>query len=344
MQLPALGVLRSLVRHYAEVLRVLDLKRTEQPLVLPNNHWFPDAFLGDQTSFERLVARMQGYAGLEDKEIEARLLGATDAAGCKPQGCGTGSCGTGSTSTPTEGPRLLRSGGAWLLEMPAAAVNQPIALTANVARSLGQVRLAEAGLDNDDPGVAELAATALGFGVLLLEGSHLYSKSCGGPSVGRATALGCEELALPFALFVAIERHRVRAALGELSTTQRAVTDEAWVLVQSNAALVELLAHSPARVARGEFQLGEARSWLARVLGLGGSGASKVADPEQAALRALERGDDVEDIAALLGSKGAQTATASKRAAQDDVSQLVDEALAELHAPEANATRSTAAE
>ncbi len=39
------------------------------------------------------------------------------------------------------------------------------------------------------PELAEATAVALGFGVLLLEASFLYRKSCGGPQVGRATAL-----------------------------------------------------------------------------------------------------------------------------------------------------------
>ena len=54
-----------------------------------------------------------------------------------------------------------------------------------------------------DPAYAELAALSLGFGVLLLEASYLYSKSCGGPSVQRATALQTDELSGLFALFLA---------------------------------------------------------------------------------------------------------------------------------------------
>lgn len=176
---------------------------------------------------------------------------------------------------------------------------------------------------------AELAATALGFGVLLLEASYIYSKSCGGPSVGTATALSLGELALPEALFLAMEGHTYRDIASELSTTQRAIMAEAWALADSNRSLIELLKTRPDRVKAGHFQLGEARSWLQRLFSKKKKPA--VSDPAQAALAALERGESVDSVAALLGSSSPAPRTPARRTTpKDDIDDLVGEALAEL--------------
>lgn len=339
MELPASSELRLVVQRYAEVLAALELSSGEQPLVLPTADWFPDRFAGDQASLEGLVARMQGYAGLEAVEIEAALIGEAADPSCGAGGCGTGACATPKQSL--EAPRLLVGEHGFRIEMPVQALGHSIAFTASLARMLGQIRLLAAGRKEVDPVSSELAATALGFGVLMLEASHLYSKSCGGPSVGKATALGCAQLALPFALFVASEGHKLRPALAQLAVTQRAVVDEAWAVAQSNGALVERLKTSPERVAKGDFKLGEARSWLARLFA--GERRKPQKNSELAALEALERGEDLDHIASLLATESPGTAApggasrgqqASKKSApaSDDVRALVDEALAELRA------------
>lgn len=330
VQLPEPPIQRVVIQRYAEVLEALQLTPGEQPLVLPTSEWFPDRFTGDQASFEGLVARMQGYAGLEDQEIEAVLVGAEEAASCGAGGCGTGGCAT--PKQPLEGPRLVARDSGFRFEMPAAAVAHPIALTAGVARLLGQLRLVRRGNLAADAVLAELSATALGFGVLLLEGSYLYSKSCGGPSVGTTTALSVGELGLAMAIFLEFEGHKPRAALAELSTTQRAVLEEARAVVESNRSIVEQLKARPQRIQQGRFELGEARSFLARWF----SGKKKrtPGDAESLALVALERGDSVENIAALLDqAPNASALKAQKPRAQDDVGDLVDEALAELRGP-----------
>jgi hypothetical protein len=224
--------------------------------------------------------------------------------------------------------------------MPAKALSHAIAFTASIARMLGQVRLLEAGHENPAPALGELAATGLGFGVLLLEASHLYSKGCGGPSVGKATALSCAELALPFALFVAAEGHKMRPALAQLAVTQRAVVDEAWAMAESNRGLVERLKTAPERVARGDFKLGEAKSWLSRLFG----GGKKQAKGDLAALEALERGASVDEVASLLGAGPVSTATSSapSKPENDELKALVDEALAELRGEQSANERAAA--
>jgi len=342
MELPAIADLRLGVQRYAEALAALELTPGEQPLLLPTADWFPDRFNGDQDSFERLVARMQGYAGLEAVEIEARVIGEVEAANCGTGGCGTGGCAT--PKAEVESPRLMvNEGGGYRIEMPAKALGHSIAFTASLARMLGQIRLLEAGHAKTDAVLGELAATGLGFGVLLLEASHLYSKSCGGPSIGKATALGCADLALPFALFVAAEGHKLRPALAELAVTQRAVVDEAWALAQSNRALVERLKKDPERVARGDFKLGEARSWLSRLFG--GEKKRAKGDVNIEAFEALERGESLDEVASMLGAEPARTKSNARPAdaKNDELKALVDEALAELRS-EPNETGRTAAE
>jgi hypothetical protein len=301
--LPDLSVLRLLTQRYAAVVQGLGLSPGEQPLVLPNGEWFPDRFTGDQESLELLLARMQGYAGLEETPIRSLVTG--EVGDCDSGGCGTGSCAAPSLGGET--PTLSREDSGYLIEIPGPALGHPIALTATLSRMLGHVRLSEAGEAEPSAMPAELAATALGFGVLLLEGSFLYSKSCGGPNVGTATALSPGELALPFALFLAHEDHAARPALKELGATQKAAVEEALALVASNPRLVERLRRDPGRVARGGFELGEARSWLSRIFG---AKNKPPRDRVEAALEALERGESVDAVAGMLGADARERAAA----------------------------------
>jgi len=292
----------ELVEPYAATLETLELTAGEPLLVLPNAEFFPDRFTGDAASVERLVARMQGYAGLEAVTIDVELAG--EAPSNAASGCGTGGCGTGACATPevtSSASRLERSPERWLMRVPAAELADPIVLTARVATSLGAVALAERGSEAAaDTFGAELAAVALGFGVLLLEASYLYKKSCGGPSVSSATAFGCRELALLFALSVAREKQSLRAALGELGTTQRAVVKDAAVFVAECPTLVRRLRESPARVARGDYQLQDGGSLLSKLFGRRTRPRTNEERLDDA-LAALERGASLEEVERLVG-------------------------------------------
>jgi hypothetical protein len=313
------------------VLSKLELEAGEQPAVLPNGEWFPDTFKGDIESLERLVCRMQGYAGLEATEIGVRFSGEEPGEGSSCSPAKASSCGSCAPTVPgADEVGLERTADGFTMTLPRSVVAHPIAMTSTVARMLGAVRLLEAGETNPTAERAELSAVALGFGVLLLEGSYVYAKSCGGPSVTKLTALGCAELSFAFSLFSATEGHSIGDARKELSTTQRAAIDEAWALVRSNKKLVERLKTDPDAVAADRFDLGESRSWLAGVLGFGGR--KKPADAEAAALEALERGDDLDHVAALVqrAPENRAPAAAKRERVRDDVSDLVDEALREL--------------
>lgn len=330
---------RSLAVEYAKMVEGLELEAGEPLLVLPNADFFPDRFTGDQASVEGLCARIQGYAALEDANVETLLVGTPAvkaAGGCGPSGCGSGACSTSDTSEA--GPRVERTNGRWLLRVPAAELANSIVLTARLATSLGAIALAERHPEGAalaaDPTQAELAATALGFGVLLLEASHLYSKSCGGPNVQRATTLGADELSVLLAFSLAREGHPAKDALAEVATTQRALLREAVALVEESPGLVRLLKEEPRRVARGDFRLRDKGSFLSRWFGKKPARASS-ADREALALAALERGASVDELADLVTPLEAESTPVEKRqrpqSGEDaELRSLVDEALREV--------------
>ena len=300
------AAVRPLVESYAELVSALEIPAGEPLLVLPNGEFFPDVYSGDSASVERLAARMQGYAGLESVNVDFGVSGEISGS---EGGCGTGGCGSGACATPAveiSEPRLRRTEQGYAVRVPAVELGDPIVLTARLATALGAIALLERHADGEacvrDATAAELAAVALGFGVLMLEASYLYKKSCGGPHVTHATKLGCAELALVFALSAAREKHALRAALAELGTTQRVVVKDAAALVAESPALVRSLREHPLRVARGDFALRDGRSWLSRLFGARSRPKSEE-ERMTAALAALERGASVDELAELVGSQ-----------------------------------------
>jgi hypothetical protein len=169
-------------------------------------------------------------------------------------------------------------------------------MTARLSTALSAVMMLQTA-ESDEVGsaLAETAAVSLGFGVLLLEASYLYRKSCGGPQIGRATSLDCRALSIMFCLFLAREGLTPRAARSELSATQRALVDSAWEIVGESPTLVSSLKSNLSRVASGRFPLRDGGSWLSRLWNKRRSG-------EDEALAALERGASVDEIATLLGA------------------------------------------
>jgi hypothetical protein len=325
---------RALAQRYARLVDELELEQGEPLLVLPNAEYFPDRFTGDAASVERLTARMQGYAALEHLEIQVKLVGEPVPA---KGGCGTGACSAPgcapSEADGSSGPRVERTADGYVFRVPSEELGHSIVLTARLATSLGAVALMErhprGATLASDPAQAELAATALGFGVLLLEASYLYSKSCGGPNVQRATVVPTEELATLFTLFLAREEHPLKDALAELGTTQRAVVKEAWVIIDESPGLVALLKKDPERVARGNFSVRDGVSFFSKLFGRGKRPQATPAEREAAALSALERGATVEELEDLLGPGAASAPKARPKTESDaELRALVDEALA----------------
>jgi hypothetical protein len=326
MQLPHLQVTRAVIQRYARVLGRYGGEWGTRPLVLPNGDFFPDHFAGDQPSLAKLLQRMQQHAGLSDIPVEAVVV-PRDPEALTGGGCGSGSC-TPAVKGGGDFPRLVDRGDSWLLQVPEAELGHPVVLTTNLARSLSVVFLTETQVEGEvfEPPfdvTADFVAVGLGFGALLLQGSYIYSKSCGGPSIASVTKVGVGELAILSSLFIAMGKHSFRDALRELDTTQRALLEEARDLVESNRPLIAALASDPGRVARGDFTLAEATGWLGRLL-------AKRRKPAQAGTSFDENLslDEVEDLFVSLAPKHRSTPPAAPaNPARDELKALVSEAL-----------------
>ena len=321
MDLPNREVRQGLVAAYAEVVASLGLSSTERALVLPNGEFFPDQFSADEPSVQRMLDRLLEHAGISDMALVVRFWGGESAASC-----GTGACGScGPTQADPEAEsvqRLLDAGEHWQVNVLPAEVGSPVALGSALCHAIALAVLREA----DAPPqrlqldlAIDLTAIALGYGVLLLEGSHIYRKSCGGPSIARATTLGPTEVALVLALSAAVNEQALRKVGKHLSATQREAFAEAVAWADSNTALVQTLRAAPERVARGEFQLRETNSWLGRWLG------SKLRRTPSA-----ESATTIEELeAALSGESTARPALKPRDPKLDEIRRLVDEALSE---------------
>jgi hypothetical protein len=252
---------------------------------------------------------------------------------CADGGCGKcadGGCGDCSSHEENDGPtpRLVDLGDEWLIQVPAAEVRANIVLTTNLAKVLGLIFLLEnlpKGTSIEQPVEAsvEIASVALGFGALLLEGSYLYSKSCGGPKVGRVTTLDCGSISLLTALFIARGKHRSQPLKRHLSTTQSAAFGEAEHLVSANRTLVEKLATSPEQLLSGEISIRTSLGLWDRVFG-GRRGAK--ADLRQVSDFDL---DELEAMVSAQPAIEAQRRSHGADAKHAELRALVDDALAE---------------
>jgi len=324
MELPNNEVRRGLVSAYAhlvdrvEVLSVHSLESGERPLVLPNGEFFPDVFTGDEASVQRLLDRLLEHAGLADMAVVARFSGDAEAS------CGTGACGScaPAQAEPESVERLVDAGEFWQVNVLPTEVGQPVALSSALCRAVALAVLREADMPPQELPLdlaVDVTAVALGYGVLLLEGSHIYRKSCAGPSVARTTALGPTEAALVLALSAAVNGQSLRRVSKLLSPTQQEALSEATAWADSNPVLVQSLRADPERVARGEYELKEPSSWLGRWLG------SKV--KRAPTLDSAATIDELE--AALLAAKPVRASQKPLDPKLEEIRRLVDEALSE---------------
>lgn len=271
MELPDDRTLRDLVQRYASIIERFGDDIGKRPMVLPNGKFFPDQFTGDLSSVGRLLRRMQSHAGMADIPIR---IGVADPDAAQDASCGSGACG--SCAAPSVSPeiaalRLVDLGDAWRVNIAPAEAQNPVVLTAALARALGHIFLleetsAERPIEEPLEVTVELTTVALGLGTLLLAGSYLYQKSCGGPNVACLTALGVGELSVAFALFAKHSGHSLRTARSELDATQRDQLSEAETWLASNPRVSQLLVSDPLRLVLGDFELSETKSWVARML------------------------------------------------------------------------------
>ena len=267
------------MRRYASLIaRDQDQDNTRQ-IVLPTGAFFPDEFDGDAGSVNLLFWRLQEHSALTDVDVELRFLddggGGASAPGCGS--CSTSGCGPGKgNSAPAPVPPIARLKDAYRVDVLMSQARTPVTLTAYLATALARVYIEEnGGLEEFPPGewrtTCELSAVSLGFGVLLANASHMFSKGCGGVRVDRATALSVTETVLALALFAALGEKAPSSFTAALDPTQRSAWSEAKLWTDSNQKLIRRIRRDPSEVARDDMlDIQEAKPWLARVLGIGG--------------------------------------------------------------------------
>jgi hypothetical protein len=350
MELPNLAQRAELVRRYAHLLAFFGRELGQRPLVLHDGAFFPDVFENDQPSLERLVRRLQVHAGMSDIPIQVQLLdadgnttsGCGSGAGVSGAGCGSGACGP-KPSAAKDGEsmtRLVETEHSWLLNVQEGELRHAVALTTTLARALAQIFLVETS-DSSAPveppleASVDLTTVALGLGLLSLEGSYIYGKGCGGPSVTRVTALSVGEMATACALFIAVGGHSGSRALAKLSTTQKALLGEANEWVASNADVVRRLKSAPGLLATRAPDLKETRSWLARLF----DRSAREPSLEEALAGNLGETELLELARSAgprrQGATGEASAPrrASRSAEDDELKALVDEALRSRESP-----------
>ncbi len=344
MELPDLASRAELVRRYAHVLQHFGSEIGERPLVLQNGSFFPDAYDKSEASVARLVRRLQAHAGLDDIPIQVRVV-SLEASELGSGGCGSGACAPAQVGGNAGASRLEEGAAGWVLNVFDAELHHPVALTCTLARALARVFLLEtesptAPVEAPVEASVDLACVALGLGTLVLEGSYVYAKSCGGPSVTQLTNLSVGELAVVCSLFIAVGGHSGRRALTELGTTQRALLSEANDWAASNAAIIDQLATDPGHLASKAPALTDTRPWLLRVFD---RKPRKNSEPSLERALSGELGDA--ELLALARSAGEKAASgraagdgaeATRRAraprgpsdtSRDELRALVDEAL-----------------
>jgi hypothetical protein len=263
MDLPDDLSLRRIVKTYAHLRAEHGAAIGRPALVQPTAEFFPDPFRPDIASLDRLLRRMMEYAPLSS-ELGVELAVFAPEPDHQAGGCGSAACGTG----PGNG-----SGGVGVAELDdryrvvvsATDVANADVLSTSLARSVGALVLHEAG-EHVGAEASEIAATVCGFGVLLLNGSAVWAKSCGGLRMAQATITPVDEMAVALALFVAVHEHKVSQARKHLGATQREAFDVAQDWVDSNPMLVETLRDRPERLAAGAIDFDPVRSvfgqWL----------------------------------------------------------------------------------
>ena len=258
----------------------------------------------------------------------------TQPADASSQHCEPGACGRCDSDEQLDSPepRLVDLGEQWLIQIPANELRNDVVLTTAIAKLIGLIFLLEnlpQGSRIEEPvdTTIEVASTALGFGALLLEGSYLYTKSCGGPKIGRVTSLSCSEIAVLTALFVVRGRHKSKALKRCLGTTQSAAYRDAEALIRANRSLLAELESDAPSLASGSVTLRESTSLWNRMFG-----------PK----RSLASGDrssndfDIGELEAMVASTPGAPRRQSPRAndaVHDELRALVDDALAESANP-----------
>ncbi len=294
-------------------------------LVEPTSRFFPERPDGSGEAMRAIFARTVEHAGLGDVEIDVSIhVPEQDPLG---GGCSSGACGPKDAKTDQAPPLLGRKATGYAVALPGALAGAPPLLGAHLTRVVSAMFLHEADaiatLDRREvDGAVDLAATWLGFGVIVANGSHVVSKGCGGIRITRATTLPVEEVGVALAMFAELFEVTPEQARRHLEPTPREAFDEGAAWVRANAATVRMLKSSPRAIEEGAFRLKPARGWLARTLGLGA---------KRAPTDALEA-DDAElarELARATAKRAPRPTDAAREARLARARAAVDDALAE---------------
>lgn len=289
-------------------------------LVLPTEEFFPDTFDGTPEAVIALFRRVQAHAGLSDIDTEIMFVtpeGQTASAG----GCASGACGPGGKIETRLDRVGRRKDGSYVVTIGTSEVGHPVVLTTAMVRSVACMFMTEAGAyddlaPNDREPTTDIAATMLGFGVLVTNGSHVVVKGCGGAKTHSATRLKTDELTLALAIFCRTFGVDMRLAYKHLDEVPREHFNRSETWVRTNAAVVRRLKEDPNGIRKDAFVLDQAESWVSRVFSFGRGKRSPTAEET---LEQLER-----SLPAAQPRKAMDPERAKKLA---ELRALVDESL-----------------
>jgi len=290
-------------------------------LVLPTSKFFPDHFDGRPASINRLLERVAGHAGLGDASLSLDIVGA------EGSGDRCGSSGCCSTGGPT--PQISRvkrestcAGDRYVVAVLPQEIGNPTVLTTAFVRAVSHIFMLEAALHEEvalpEAEVAiDLAGVLLGFGVLLANGSYIYSKGCGGVRIGSATKLPVQEIAVALAVYCRLNDVAANVLQPHLEPTPRDHFVRAIRWAKANVGVIQLMRDDPEVLQADGYALAEGRSWLAKLFGSRSKRAASVPTD-----------DELQKVAESLGKpKSTKPVDPAKEKRLEQLRELVDEAL-----------------
>ena len=266
-ELPPPSALAWMVREYAS-FRAEHAEVIGHPeLVLPDDSFFPDPVTASAEGVNTLLRRTMTYAPLAEDLLvtfDFQAPGEGDVGGS----CGSGGCGGGGGGSSLSAVRPTDGDEGYIVSLSTVDAGDPATLMTSLARVTGSLVLHEGGDEAaDDPARTELAAIAIGLGVLVVNGSYQYRTSCGGARVHQGTALAVTEAAALLALFCRVHKVKPSLARSPLALTQREAFDRALVFWEANERVIATLRTAPELLVGGAFTLDSERGPVARLLG-----------------------------------------------------------------------------
>ena len=197
------------------------------PVLLPDDHWFPDAWEPDIEGARCLLLRLMTYAGLAQLQVECTHLGR------RFDETSTFDDGLGAMAACFRG----IEGGRALFGVRGKTLGDPEFLAGVMAHEVAHVWRRVRGIEVADPAeeeqLTDLTTVALGFGVLSANASYHYSASASLHGVLQMTQfthrvsgyLGPDRLARLLGIQCLVRGEDVTKIRGRLGTTQQAAFD-----------------------------------------------------------------------------------------------------------------------